>query len=153
MARAVAGSLAASRAGRLGSQDVEQLMRAMGESGERAAGWTVAEIELDLDDPATGANGVDGHPGLHAEAGGEGKHVAECGLREGPLTADGRPHLKPAAPADGAARESDRKTEPSPHAPGEDRDGHVGSTAPDRCGKLLERASRLAEIAVAEDKY
>ena len=45
----------------------------MTEAGQGAAGRPVLEVELVLAQPVAGADGVDGHPDLHPEAGREGQ--------------------------------------------------------------------------------
>src|SRR6185369_12683016 len=51
--------------------EVAELDQAMEEAGGVAAGGPVGEVDLVLADPVAGADGVDGHPDLHAEAAGE----------------------------------------------------------------------------------
>ena len=69
-----------------GEQGVEQLPAPVREAGGVATGGAVAEWQLQLGNPQARPDGVDGHPHLAAETGGERKTGLARRLRERTLT-------------------------------------------------------------------
>jgi hypothetical protein len=57
------------------ANEVNELAGAMGKAGGGASGGAMGEVEVDLHDALAGADGVDRHADLHAEAGGKRQNV------------------------------------------------------------------------------
>jgi hypothetical protein len=132
------------------AHEVDELAATVGEPGGRAPGGAVGEVEVELDDSVPGADGVDGHADLHAEAVGERQHAAQRLLAERALPGDRRAGVEAAAPADGAAGKAEREPDAAADARGKRADGDVRIPARNRAGERGERSRGVAEIAVAE---
>jgi hypothetical protein len=132
------------------AHEVEELAAAVGEPGGRAPGGAVVQVEVELDDSMSGADGVDGHADLHAEAVGERQHVQQRVFAERALPGDRRTGVEAAAPPDGPTGEAEREPDAAADARGERADGDVRVPARDRVRERGERARGVAEIAVAE---
>jgi hypothetical protein len=90
---------------------VAQLGCAVGKAGDGAAGRTVLEVELVLAEAIAGADRVDRHPDLHAEAAGEGEGCLQRLDPQRPLAGDRRFGFHSAEPSDRPAGEAEREAE------------------------------------------
>ncbi len=125
----------------------------MGESGGRAVGRPMAEVELDLEHAMAGADGVDRHPDLHPEAVRERQHVPQDARAKGALPGDRRPCAQPAPATDRPAGESHGQAQPAAYAPREHGHRDVRVSRAHRPRQLLQGARGRAEIAVTQDEH
>jgi acetyl-CoA carboxylase biotin carboxyl carrier protein len=123
----------------------------MQKARSRAAGCTVLEVEFDLRQPGTSPDGVDGHRGLDAEAGGEGEKPRHQVRPDGALPRDRGLQLETGQPPDRPASEAHGNPETAALAAGESSDREVAAAGLDRLDEWAQLAGRRPEVAVAEN--
>ncbi len=122
----------------------------MSESGGRAAGRPMRQVELYLLHTMAGPDRIDGHPNLHAKPTRERQHIPQRCAAQGALSGDRRSRVQATAAADRPARERDRQAEPAADASGEHGNGNVRSPVAHGIHERPQPRGGLTEVAVAE---
>ena len=111
------------------SSEVGELAAAVGEPAQVAPGRAVLEVELDLLDLEPGADGVDRHPRLDAEAHRDGEHGGAGARGEAALPRERLARREAAAQPDQRARR--RLREPEAAADAASANAAIASSASD----------------------
>ena len=137
-----------------GREDVRALTGAVREPSRTAPGRTVRQpFDRDLDDPQARTHGVDRHPDLEPESGGQRAHRREGIGGERPLARQRLLRLEPARGSDQPSRGALHDPEPASGELREGRDRDVGPPLTDRVDERGEPSRRTFEIGVDEEPH